>query len=925
MKIKKNKKAALAITQILILLVGIVAISYAIGSSVEVVSAGELDGTTPCEEQGGVCADDRENDCTTNFVSDLCTDKLSDSNWRCCKPKEGLSAKEPVVEDPIIDEPVETTTNWMWDTKCGYKGINCGICSKCCPPSDGSALLEYQCSTQNLGCGGVLIPGCFGASNIPTFGTKTPGLKLAPPLGSIPIINRIGHIGSSSATTEDGVEPEITGKHNECSNGKCVKVDNTKEGQVDACPKIGEVCGEVESEITGKHNECSNGKCVKVDNTKEGQVDVCPKVGEDCGGSVEKKCPPCGDGQKCDETSKTCVADSTSPEGFWDTAWEVGKVIGESAAVAYGVYQGVQFIGGLFAPDAKEEVDAASNALSAGVGTYNLISKLFVGDKALIGAGIKGAWAGVAGVAVAIAVYLYTYKKTNEEIITFECLPWAAPTGGSKCEECNKQGDLPCSEYQCRSLGQACQIVNPGTDEEKCVWVNRNDVAAPIIQAWDDALINNQDYRYVEDHAIAPPDRGVKIQYLPNTGDNCVPAFTPVSFGIILDEPAKCKLDITRKENFEDMNFYFGGSSLLKYNHTQTMNLPSAAAIASENLTIQNDGEFELYVKCSDANGNTNTANFGFKYCVDKGPDTTPPLIAGTSIFGDEQPIAYDQTEVLIDLYVNEPSECKWSHRDQNYDNMEYQMDCSGANSLSNMNPATGMYSCEGTLDSLRNRDDNEFYFRCKDQPQGVAEDRNTNQDSYKINLIGTQPLVIDSVGPEETIRDSTEIIKVTLEAETSAGYQEGKSTCYYSTTDKSEDYISFFESDSHEHSQDLYLSEGDYKYFIKCIDLGGNSDTKELEFVVESDTSAPVVVRAFKDGEYLKIITSEEGNCVYGTTDCNYLFEDGLEMRAFEDIEHFIDWDVNTNLYIKCQDTYGNQPLPNECNIIVKPFDLLF
>ena len=44
--IKRNdKKAALAITQILILLVGIIAISYAMGSSMEVVSAA---GGTQC-------------------------------------------------------------------------------------------------------------------------------------------------------------------------------------------------------------------------------------------------------------------------------------------------------------------------------------------------------------------------------------------------------------------------------------------------------------------------------------------------------------------------------------------------------------------------------------------------------------------------------------------------------------------------------------------------------------------------------------------------------------------------------------------------------------------------------------------------------------------------------------------------------------
>ena len=194
----------------------------------------------------------------------------------------------------------------------------------------------------------------------------------------------------------------------------------------------------------------------------------------------------------------------------------VAGVIFKSAGAALGVYTMVQTMGAVLFPDDKEEVDAASLALSAGTFTYSTLKGLFgkgglwqIGEK-----GISTGWATGIGLAVAVGVFLYTYKKTNEEVVIFECMPWEAPTGGSKCEECNKQGELPCSEYQCRSLGQSCQIVNIGTEEEQCVWVNRNDIKPPIIQAWDDALINSE-YKYVEDQAISPPDRGVKILYLP--------------------------------------------------------------------------------------------------------------------------------------------------------------------------------------------------------------------------------------------------------------------------------------------------------------------------------------------------------------------------------------------------------------------------
>ena len=81
-----------------------------------------------------------------------------------------------------------------------------------------------------------------------------------------------------------------------------------------------------------------------------------------------------------------------------------------------------------------------------------------------------GAWSAAAGVGVATLIFLATYKSEDTETKTFTCDPWQAPTGGTNCEKCNK-GNLPCSEYQCRSLGQSCQLLNPGTDEENCAGV----------------------------------------------------------------------------------------------------------------------------------------------------------------------------------------------------------------------------------------------------------------------------------------------------------------------------------------------------------------------------------------------------------------------------------------------------------------------
>ena len=491
-------------------------------------------------------------------------------------------------------------------------------------------------------------------------------------------------------------------------------------------------------------------------------------------------------------------------------------------------------------------------------------------------------------------------------------MPWQAPTGGERCEECNLQSGLPCSEYQCKSLGQSCELLNPGTGEEKCVWVNRQDVNPPTIEPWEDALLD--DYRYSPDNSISPPDRGVKINYL-KANDNCIPAFTPLKFGVLLNEPAKCKIDVLRKENFKEMTSFMNGG-LSNYSHSYALSLPGKSALESENITLQNNGNYEMYVRCEDANGNSNTATFVFKYCVDPGPDTTPPLIVTTSIINNA-PIAYNQSSIDLEVYINEPSNCKWSHDNQDYNSMEEEMQC--LTSIFEYN-AQMLYKCSTTLTGLKDRIENKFYFRCKDQPNSPENEKNTNKQSYEFNLIGTQPLVIDSVSPNDTtVSDSTDSVKVTLEVETSAGNKEGESICYYSNTGNENNYIKFFETQSFKHTQDLFLAEGDYEYYIKCTDLGGNSDYETINFDVETDSSSPLVVRAYKEENFLKLITNEESECIYSTFGCSYEFSEGTKITVVDETKHFTDWNVQTDLYVKCQDNFGNQPLPNQCSIIVR------
>jgi len=625
-------------------------------------------------------------------------------------------------------------------------------------------------------------------------------------------------------------------------------------------------------------------------------------------------CPPplvCSGGV----TTQTGGLEPLPCTGSWCGADFSASAIFRAAGYA-GIIAGITaLVVGLFAPEAA---NAAALASFSGAFVFQLLNPLTSGPFAPFWAAF-----GIAA-AVAFVVFFLLFSKTKYELVTFSCIPWDAPVGGKDCQKCNG-GDLPCSEYRCKSLGQACELVNPGTTEELCVWVNPGDVKPPVIQAWEDVLTDG--YDYVPNNAISPPNRGVKIVPVGDP-NGCVEAFTPLKFGVTLDEPAKCKIDPVSKPGFDDMSFWFGGSSISKYNHSQQMSLPSPSALAAQNLTIQNDGEFNLFVRCQDANGNANTANFVFQFCVDPGPDTTPPLIVSTGIINGA-PIAYNQESTNLSVYVNEPAECRWSKTDQDYENMENQMSCMTSTIQGIVINTQLVYPCVTKLTGLKNEQNNDFYFRCKDQPYlaGTPEEsnRNTNVQSYKFTLVGTRPLAILSVEPNGTVKDSTSVIKVELKAETFGGYKEGEAICYYSQTGNEGSFIEFFETGTtNMHRQDLFLEEGSYTFHIRCVDLGGNTDNKVTNFNVETDTEGPIVVRVFREENFLKIITNEEASCVYSVATqnaCNYLFEDGIEMQSLEDNKHQIGWDIDRTFYIKCRDEFGNQPLPNECSIIARPF----
>lgn len=583
---------------------------------------------------------------------------------------------------------------------------------------------------------------------------------------------------------------------------------------------------------------------------------------------------------------------------------------------------GAYFLAGVFGLNDKQ---AASVGLAAGVGTFTGTTLYFIGQNA---AGGTIAYlttplaAAVWGVGIGVAIFLATYTKEKKEIIQFQCLPWEAPLGGDSCDLCNEDPLIPCSEYRCKSLGQACELVNKGSEEELCVWVSKGDTKSPTITPWDEAL-SPEGLRYVPDNTIRPPNTGVKIARL-GAANGCLQAFTKLQFGVLTDEPAQCRLDYQLTDRYDEMTFLFGETNLYQREHVQQLKVPSPFADQGNESglpEIHTDGTFTLWTRCRDANGNENVDAFAFRFCVEPGPDTTPPIIESTSIESG-RPVSFNADAVPIEVYANEPAECRWSREDKAFDVMENEMSC--ATQTFQINSDLN-YVCSGELTGIKNRENNNFYFRCKDFSNAPGG-RNVMTRSFPLTLRGTEELVIESTGPIGEIEGGTSIITITLEAETSHGADEGDAVCYFSTSQDVTSFIPMFGTGGHLHNQSLDLPGGAYNYFFRCIDAGGNVAEADTSFTISVDTLAPQITRVLKDGVNLKLITDEDAKCAYSLNTCSFNFEEGLPL-SYEDPTkrnvHITGWDSAATYHIKCADLQNNQPFPDSCQIIAEGAEL--
>jgi len=249
---------------------------------------------------------------------------------------------------------------------------------------------------------------------------------------------------------------------------------------------------------------------------------------------------------------------------------------------------------------------------------------------------------------------------------------------------------------------------------------------------------------------------------------------------------------------------------------------------------------------------------------------------------------------------------------------MENEMECS--DEIQEIN-ALQLYTCKANLTGI-SRGTTNFYIRCKDQPDKPDNERNKNKQSYVFSLRGSTELKMKNLQPNGTIYSSVDPAPIELRVETLFGCDNGKAICYYSQTGNPNDYIMFFDTNKEDgiHTQKQILTAGNYTYFFKCVDSGGNVAINKTTFKLEIDTSAPVVARVYEENGKLKVVTVRNSECAYSFDNCDFSFEEGIEMPYANSTVHMAEWQKDKTYYIKCRDEFRSEGA--DCSIIVRPVE---
>ncbi len=598
----------------------------------------------------------------------------------------------------------------------------------------------------------------------------------------------------------------------------------------------------------------------------------------------------------------TALGNAITPFGVAAVGNIIGVYVGKFLANALGI-----------SGDAATVLTMATGVAGT-VGAIQIAQELGYINKLLTQGQIFSAYVVVA-IIIAIII-LGGFGKTKKVKVNFTCLPWEAPSGGSKCDECNSDPFKPCTKYKCESLGQACQLINENTDTPICQSLSF-EATPPTISP---GIVETSGYGFQN-----PQQRSVDVK---KDSGECIPEFFPVTFSLKTDEYAQCKWSFKRTADYESMENYPAEGTVYSLNHRFIVGGLSLGLLNANNITgdlIEGFvGDISIYVKCKDSFGNFNLDDYAVNFCVNSGEDVTPVLHSLTTTSpANNAKLKFGTNEINFTMWINEPAECRYSSiQGRNYNEMENSMNCS-----TNLDDYEGIgWPCSTTLGNLGTK--STFYIRCLDQPwlNGTADEgkRNANSEDFVYSLETSKGILeIKSISvfynskidlnfekPTE-IRGGDAIFPIELNVATSGGSAGGKASCSYQWAGN---YIPFLNTNSNLHSQKLSLVPGNYDIGIKCIDDAGNEAVEDAEFNLNSDNSAPIAVRTFHRSGDLIVVTNEPAKCYVSfdsSKGCNFDIGNSSQADGMEigfSTSHSTQWLSGKTYYIKCKDLWDNQ-----------------
>lgn len=534
----------------------------------------------------------------------------------------------------------------------------------------------------------------------------------------------------------------------------------------------------------------------------------------------------------------------------------------------------------------------------------------------------------VAAIVILIIYLLGGFEDPIYVEIEFICKPWQAPMGGKDCKTCNEDPARPCTEYKCKSLGSTCNVVGNAYESENpiCVSTGDDDVLPPVI-SFDsirgdytgekgDNIVNirTSDGECLNEFSLV--NFTLKTEEGPNDEDYAICVY---SFTGGIDPPSAANEYNIDGEDFLEGRFYSS-------THTFDGRLPLLSSKEVSNVfgnLGDRRGDLNMYVRCMDAVGNANLNEYVVNFCIKEGADKTAAEIMEYTP-KDRSYFAYGKNETNLRILLNEPVDCVWSQgTDKEYDAMnefDYCEDYAGE--------LKSRWECVARLTGL-NSPENKIYIKCKDQPwisepgytgTRTEADRNVNGESYIYTLFATQNLLkIDSITPQGELIKGATVSATDMNVVTSGGAYNGVAKCEYEFVEPDLGKDIFFQTNSKNHKQTFSLMSGTYNIKITCEDNGGNKAEQSISLNVILDSAAPKIVRAYKDGDNLKVLTDEKAKCYYDTEKCSFDMSNSTSMTyLLFDTEHTTPWKPGVTYYIKCKDVFDN--INSDCTQKITP-----